>query len=787
MFQKKRLIVVGIALALALGLTACSNKNGGDVKNNAKNGSQTEELAPEFSYVAKTTEIPEGIDAYSVVGGNGAVYGYVYDYENEKKSIVKAPIANGEIGNLQDLVPLDEEANISKLSVDAAGNVYAVMDFYPEEPEDATEEELNNFWMNYENEVKRNLVKFDANGQKVYEVDLAEIAKDADYFYPQYVTVDAQGRVYVLANGYGLLLFDENGNYVTKLDVEGNNSWISGMGLTKDGKVCVISTSYNDVSASCTLAEVDFDGKKIGEARKNVPALMGNTVITPGIDGDLLISDGSSAYEYSIEKEEATKILTWIDLDIDGNSLSCIFQSEGQLFAITNNYNDGNAELSALSKVKTEDIVKREILTFGCIYEDSSISRRIIDFNKSNEKYRIKMKTYMDVNNWSENSYQDAITNFTNDILAGNCPDIIDLSNNDIANLAKKGVLADLMPYLEKSTKIDKNDIFEKLLEVATFDGKLTYIPSGFSLHTLAGKTSIVGTKEGWTLSDLLALAKQYPNAEILEYATRDSVLSMMMTLNKRAYVDTDNATCNFDCQEFKDLLTFAKQFPEEYDYENQKLTPFKLRDNELILMDAYIYDFTEVQSTDAYFNGEPCTYIGYPTSDGGNGCALMPRDMYGISEKSNFKDAAWAFIESMIADEATDSYMRFGFSSLKSVYAQQKADALKVEYVYDENGEIMKDENGNPIYEDNYGGGWTMIGDDGETFDYNYKPVTQEEVDLVEKLLAGATAVDESMDDELTKIITEEAASFFKGDKSVDEVVSIIQNRVNLYLKENY
>ncbi|MBP5282921.1 MAG: hypothetical protein J6Z22_10535, partial [Lachnospiraceae bacterium] len=152
----------------------------------------------------------------------------------------------------------------------------------------------------------------------------------------------------------------------------------------------------------------------------------------------------------------------------------------------------------------------------------------------------------------------------------------------------------------------------------------------------------------------------------------------------------------------------------------------------------------------------------------------------------SKNKDAAWSFVESMIANDAADTWTSFGFSSLKSVFEQQKKEALDVDYLYDENGDIITDENGNPYYE-NGGGGYTMIGDDGETWDYVYKPVTAEEVAMVEKLLAGATAADFSVDQELNKIITEEAASFFKGDKSVDEVVAIIQNRVSLYLKENY
>ena len=37
-----------------------------------------------------------------------------------------------------------------------------------------------------------------------------------------------------------------------------------------------------------------------------------------------------------------------------------------------------------------------------------------------------------------------------------------------------------------------------------------------------------------------------------------------------------------------------------------------------------------------------------------------------------------------------------------------------------------------------------------------------------------------------MNNIINEEAQAFFSRSKSLDDVVNVIQNRVNLYLKEN-
>ena len=43
------------------------------------------------------------------------------------------------------------------------------------------------------------------------------------------------------------------------------------------------------------------------------------------------------------------------------------------------------------------------------------------------------------------------------------------------------------------------------------------------------------------------------------------------------------------------------------------------------------------------------------------------------------------------------------------------------------------------------------------------------------------------SIDDDVFRIVCEESEAFFAGDKTVEEVTGLIQNRVQLYLSERY
>ena len=204
----------------------------------------------------------------------------------------------------------------------------------------------------------------------------------------------------------------------------------------------------------------------------------------------------------------------------------------------------------------------------------------------------------------------------------------------------------------------------------------------------------------------------------------------------------------------------------------------------------ADIYDFSDVQSILAYFGEEKVNFIGYPTYGEGNGCIIVPGDSYGLFTGSSCKDGAFSVLEFLLSSDSEDEWRSWGFSSFISRYEKQKEEALQVEYVYDENGEIMLDDEGNPIYEG--GSGYTMMGDNGEEWSYEYRPIKAEEVELVERMMNdaimrdGNAAYGSGSENALSQIINEEAGAYLKGSKSLEEVASIIQNRVNLYLKEN-
>ena len=73
---------------------------------------------------------------------------------------------------------------------------------------------------------------------------------------------------------------------------------------------------------------------------------------------------------------------------------------------------------------------------------------------------------------------------------------------------------------------------------------------------------------------------------------------------------------------------------------------------------------------------------------------------------------------------------------------------------------------------------------EDGWSFDYHM--VMQDEIETILNLVKDATPAFDLENDEIIKIIREEAQGYYSGQKSAEDVAEVIQNRVRMYVEEN-
>ena len=170
------------------------------------------------------------------------------------------------------------------------------------------------------------------------------------------------------------------------------------------------------------------------------------------------------------------------------------------------------------------------------------------------------------------------------------------------------------------------------------------------------------------------------------------------------------------------------------------------------------------------------------PWTVAGNGALLGSYGAtYAVCSKSDNKDIAAEFIiEKITKPYEADNWRSWGFPSLKTELDAYITEQITVEYIKDENGELILDEEGNPIPEN--GGGSMGWGD----WWYEYRPCTQEDADVLLALVDGIEGIYTNSNNTLFSMIMEEVGPFLNGQKTADEVAAVIQNRISLYLMEN-
>ncbi|MCI8801107.1 MAG: extracellular solute-binding protein [Lachnospiraceae bacterium] len=636
------------------------------------------------------------------------------------------------------------------------------------------------------------LCKFHPDGELIFSQDVTEqlLANPETGVRINAMETDSRGRIYIAGDSV-VWLYDEQGEYKgilspgemasgTSASEQDSSAGLLISGLYRDGKDKMY-LSYGEAGyggQGDTLAEIDFDGKGLTEVCGDFPTV--NT-FSPHPDQSFLMQDRTSVYAYDpAAPEQAEALFSWMDCDISGQSVLGFGQTtEGRIAAVLKTQ-DRSGELALLTKVSPEEAVQKETLVLGVLTGAYNYEPAVVRFNRINEKYRIVLKEYYNYENHENFTLEDALARLYADLVSDHCPDLLEVTGLNLTQLAAQDVFQDLSPYLEQSSVFGPEDFVSEILDTYTFDGTLVTIPYAVFLETVMGNAGQIDPEAAWTPENVIALADANPDAELFDGADRNDIMNFLMEYGENAFVNWNTGECSFDSEQFKSLLEFVKRFPETVEYDpDRPSTPSRIQSGKVLLKTVELYNFDTIQ-IDLETFGSDAVCIGYPTAEGGRH-AMTAIFSYAITSGSKNKDGAWTFIESMLSEEGGSNGM--GFPSVKQRLENCLEDAVAVKYMLDEKGEIYLDENGEPVVIGNtssvqYGDGWS----------YTYHTATREEAELILSLLSNAcpsfTFIDSG--NEIRSIISEEAAAFYAGQKTVEETAKVIQSRAQLYVDEN-
>lgn len=778
--KKKKICAAGMAVmtALTFGLAACGSSSG---SGGTSESGDTAASADGYVWVADFVELSEDTDVYNAVirGDSMYVISENWDDEGNQGDTVysRISITDGTQEELFTVTPVQEEVAEGDYASRYA-NYYAVTD----DEDFVTVENAYTYSSSTEESTSQYfLCRYSASGETVYEVDITgDVDPDgSDSNYLQGMVMDGEGRVCV-ATGTGLLLYDADGNSIGSIAVSSDTGWIQALGTDGTGQAYMVYYDYSSGSGGYQLRKIDFDAKTADTMLENFPN--DTNYLGAGSGTTILAASGDTLYRYDTATQTSEEMLDWLDCDIYGSYVCGVSETEdGRVIAVVNDWESNEYSVAYLKETPASEVVQKTEIVIGSYYTDSSLESAIVKFNKSSDQYHVTFRAYIDYTNCEtdedyENAQTDALTRLNNEITSDDCPDLLMLENVNVEQYAAKGVFADQTSLLENSTVLSREDYFENVLEAYTYEDQLIAIPQTFSLLTVAGKTADVGEEPGWTLDELLAYANEHPDAQIFDYRTKSGMLETLVTYSQSKYIDWETGTCSFDQDEFIKVLEFANSFPDEYTYdEDEPSKPDKLASGQLLLEMESIYEPSDMQMAEAEF-GEDVTYIGFPNEDGTTGTYLTCSSPIAIMAKSENQEAAWAFVEYYLSEGESEWYS-YGFSSRKEKFEEQVAESMTTDYT-DENGDPYLNEDGLALT-----GGGMSYGDDD--WSYDYRVTTEEEADLLREMIENAQPIN-SMDNEILSIITEEADSYFSGDKSAADAAAVIQSRVQIYVNES-
>ncbi len=805
------------AMLLALSLVACGGNTNAPDANNGDNastgnnsgtngsGSTSDDAYLDFVYTASyqtltTDEELSSIDR--VTYANGKLYmvawmvtGTQVDYYDENWNLItdEEKIANGEYAQTSEYdktepvicsmnidgtdfqilenfsltqVPEGSQGNsyLNNMCVDGEGNIWVSEEIYAYHYDEAG--------TYYDDGTQYAIRKLDPTGAEVASVDLTSIAEGQDYFYINTFIVDNDGTLYITGGGEGnVYVIDGDGTLLFTLTAE--NGWINSLVKLSDGTVAAMY--YEEGENGYLLSTIDKTAKAFGEDI-SIPYNVYN-LINGGGEYDYYYNDGYSLYGYQVATETATQLINWINSDINVNDLQNIIPlDDGRILGISSNWRNGRSdyEVVTLTKADPATIPEKEILTFACMWLDYDLQAKIIDFNKTNDSYRINVVDYSTFN--TEDDYTAGQTKLTTEIISGQVPDILSTDNLPITRYIARGLLEDLRPYIESDPELGPDALVpgaEKALEV---NGGIYQAAASFSISTVIGATDIVGDQMGWTVDELQAALQKMPEGAVaFANATRDDMLYYVSMMNQNNYVDWTTGECDFNNEEFIKLLEFVKTFPAEINYDEETYVSEyrQIMDGKVMLSRSTVADFDEFQRYKKLYGGD-VTFVGFPTTEGSGSVASVSGGL-AISSTCEHKDAAWSFIRYLFTEEyqAGDDE---GYNYVWGIPTNQKAFDKFVENAMEK--QMGTDEDGNEV-EISHGTWWVDEGIEIELY-----AATQEEVDQLLELINNVTG-SLSFDQDIYNIIAEEVQPFFEGQKTAQDVASIIQSRATIYVNE--
>ena len=503
-----------------------------------------------------------------------------------------------------------------------------------------------------------------------------------------------------------------------------------------------------------------------------------------------LVIDNSGIKRINVEDGKVEVIFSFDCCNINMNTISdlqIVGYDEDQIIFLSTHgtlHTDGKMtydnDVIRLTKCETNPNVNKTILTVAFLGDmDDRLAQAICDFNESNPDYRIKIITeydtasYININSlasalaaddsmememlgYLEDLAEDDGSDFfmtaesdmtdqlTVDLISGAGPDII-INGAAYSQLNSSNCLLDLTDYLES----EDIEFIGNMADINRTGDKLYQIPLTFSLSGISADNEFLSNGQvGFTFDQYAQFVDEACNGtDPMEMGKLDFLTAVVMAQFDKYISD---GRVNFDNDSFR----AAAEYANEHVHDVGGYDPYAM-DTGNYYMDLNNLNHALVSGV----IGSGHSFVGIPSADGA-GPVIKIGDSAAISAHTAHPDACWEFIKMLLSEETQES---LGVTSIP-------VNAQAFEAISEANLDDYSD------YYNSFSAeelSWIDFPEPDESFIDDYR-------DLV--CSADRIIMTDSM---VMIIMREEIQAYFSGDKSLDDVIDIINNRAQTYYDE--
>ncbi len=617
-------------------------------------------------------------------------------------------------------------------------------------------------------------------------------------------TVDSEGVWNSEITSFNLIIYGPDGSK-TKVEIKDDRKSVyevSAVIPLEESKALVIA--YTD--SGNKYYELDLKTGKLTETdSKEYEWLDLNVLFSTfnGTDGYVYYTTPAGISKIDVKKKTDEEIFNYSWCGINRNTLTNLQIAEisedsfllcGGIYKMNpftqmSDYNDTDFTLIEFNKAAKNPNAGKTIIemysSYG--YTDDSIADAVLKFNETNADYFIEvadryrnaftfdydeMNSDDDMETQSLN-YNAALSNkLAMDIINGEGPDIL-MDVSSFGQLNNKDCLADLTPYIGS---LDPDKYFTNILDAAKVDGKLYNLPVSFRIEGIQTDPKYAGSSGvGFTTDEYVKFLKETLNGkDVISYGQAMYFAKLFNNMSDKYIV---NGKADFSDPSLTALAEYVKDNVQEKSvswdeedmdgsgYSSLAIYGYTASDNGLAM-------YTNCSSYFDFFRGleelnGSSAILGLPSADG-HGPSAGHYNSVAVSAQAVNVDACGEFIKLLMSDSVQEDLAVKGGYLVLNREAFRKAGEMAIGY-YNEQGGVMIDRY------DQYG---------NRIPPRNQLKFNEGQLDDLENIISACTAMD-SEDAAINLILVEEMQPYFAGQKSLDDVLKIAQDRVQKVLDE--